>query len=282
MEVSDKEGSKYLLSVDIRANLAPQNKRIRWKIDLIVLPIFLITQALQFMDKTALNYANLFGYQKALGLHGQQFNYLSGSKLPKLQSDISLSRRNESWESILSVVYAGYFFGQYPCGWLIGRFPSQRVLGISCFLWGIMVLILTQCRDYSSAREYQNRLEDGKNTDFVQLLSDVWLALPKFAYRLSTNMLLCCSFYGSFWSGCDTVGSALFNTLRQIDNAQVIVVSHSWPDSGTPGEKFHFANAFGSMCRVHLTVWKPDTSSNICVAHPLDGAVLWAISLIHS
>jgi MFS family permease len=50
-----------------------------------------------------------------------------------------------------TVVYAGYFFGQYPCGWLIGRFPAQRVLGISCFIWGVMVLILTQCRTYSSA-----------------------------------------------------------------------------------------------------------------------------------
>lgn len=47
---------------------------------MIVLPIFLITQALQFMDKTALNYANLFGYKAALGLKGQEFNYLSASK----------------------------------------------------------------------------------------------------------------------------------------------------------------------------------------------------------
>jgi len=31
------------------------------------------------MDKTSLNYANLFGYQKALGLKGDQFNYLSAS-----------------------------------------------------------------------------------------------------------------------------------------------------------------------------------------------------------
>lgn len=47
---------------------------------MIVLPIFLITQALQFMDKTALNYANLFGYQEALDLKGKQFNFLSASK----------------------------------------------------------------------------------------------------------------------------------------------------------------------------------------------------------
>lgn len=35
---------------------------------------------LQYIDRTALNYANLFGYQQALGLKGQQFNYISASK----------------------------------------------------------------------------------------------------------------------------------------------------------------------------------------------------------
>jgi hypothetical protein len=54
-------------------------RKVRWKIDLTILPMFLITQALQFMDKTSLNYANLFGYQKALNLKGQEFNYLSAS-----------------------------------------------------------------------------------------------------------------------------------------------------------------------------------------------------------
>jgi MFS family permease len=91
------------------------------------LPIFFVTQCLQFLDRTALNYANLFGYQKALSLHGDQFNYLS------------------------AIVYAGYFFGQYPCGWLIGRFPAQKVLAISCMIWGLMVLLLTQCHNYGSA-----------------------------------------------------------------------------------------------------------------------------------
>lgn len=50
-----------------------------------------------------------------------------------------------------TVVYAGYFFGQYPCGWLIGRFPAQKVMAISVFFWGLMVILMTQSRDYSSA-----------------------------------------------------------------------------------------------------------------------------------
>ncbi|KAI1614339.1 major facilitator superfamily domain-containing protein [Exophiala viscosa] len=117
---------EYREALDVEVSQR-DDRRIRWKIDLIILPIFLITQMLQFMDKTALNYANLFGYQKALGLKGLDFNYLSG------------------------MVYAGYFFGQYPCGWLIGRYPAQRVLAISCFIWGVLVILLTQCRSFSSA-----------------------------------------------------------------------------------------------------------------------------------
>jgi MFS family permease len=49
------------------------------------------------------------------------------------------------------VVYAGYFFGQYPSGWLVGRFPAQQVISAAIFLWGVMVLILTQCHGFSSA-----------------------------------------------------------------------------------------------------------------------------------
>lgn len=44
------------------------------------------------MDKTALNYANLFGYQETLGLKGQEFNYLSASTLLWIQI----------WESTLT------------------------------------------------------------------------------------------------------------------------------------------------------------------------------------
>lgn len=56
-----------------------QLQRLRRKIDLVIVPIFLVAQALQFMDKTSLNYANILGYQAALGLKGREFNYLSAS-----------------------------------------------------------------------------------------------------------------------------------------------------------------------------------------------------------
>ncbi|EMD59045.1 hypothetical protein COCSADRAFT_185539 [Bipolaris sorokiniana ND90Pr] len=127
MEMENAVGYKEYLEASNIEGSDKEMKRLRWKIDLIILPMFLVTQALQFMDKTSLNYANLFGYQKALSLKGKEFNYLS------------------------AMVYAGYFFGQYPCGWLIGRFPAQKVLAISIFCWGFTVIIMTQARTYSTA-----------------------------------------------------------------------------------------------------------------------------------
>lgn len=118
--------SEYVAGLDLEFTTS-EERRTRWKIDLIIIPIFLITNAMQQMDRTTLNYVNLFGYQKALGLHGNQFNFLS------------------------SMVYAGYFFGQYPSGWLIGRFPAQRVLSISILALGVLTIVMTQCTTYSSA-----------------------------------------------------------------------------------------------------------------------------------
>ena len=82
LEISEKEVRTSVTQLYKPNSLHhSQTKKVRWKLDLIILPIFLVTQALQFIDKTSLNYANLFGYQKALGLKGKQFNYLSASEL---------------------------------------------------------------------------------------------------------------------------------------------------------------------------------------------------------
>ncbi|ESK94071.1 mfs transporter [Moniliophthora roreri MCA 2997] len=127
-EVADVGYAEYRKGLDVE--VVPEqlkNRRVRWKIDLIILPIFLVTQTLQFLDKTALNYANLFGFRTALHLSGVQFSWLSG------------------------IVYAGYFVGQYPSSYLIGRYPAQRVIAISIVIWGIAVITMTQCRSFSEA-----------------------------------------------------------------------------------------------------------------------------------
>ncbi|KAG6355494.1 hypothetical protein INS49_003456 [Diaporthe citri] len=118
--------SEYIAGLNLEFS-GSEARRTRWKIDLVIIPIFLITQALQHMCRTTLNYVNLFGYQEFLELHGSQFSYLT------------------------SMVYVGYFLGQYPCGWLIGRFPAQKVLTCGILGMGLLTILMTQCRTFGSA-----------------------------------------------------------------------------------------------------------------------------------
>lgn len=57
---------------------------------------FLLTQTLQYLDKTALNYGKVFGLEKSMNLQGQQF----------------------SW--VASTFYFGYLVAQMPVSYLIG------------------------------------------------------------------------------------------------------------------------------------------------------------------
>ena len=36
-------------------------------------------------------------------------------------------------------------------GYLLGRFPAGRVLGVSCLIWGLVVLLSTQAHTFATA-----------------------------------------------------------------------------------------------------------------------------------
>ncbi|ORY91573.1 major facilitator superfamily domain-containing protein [Leucosporidium creatinivorum] len=110
------------------AEITPeQNKAILRRIDFFLLPLFLLTQTLQYLDKTALNYGKVFGLEKGMGLSGQQF----------------------SW--VASTFYFGYLVAQMPVSYLIGRFPAGKVMGITCILWGVCVLTTITCKTFATA-----------------------------------------------------------------------------------------------------------------------------------
>ena len=139
---------------------------MRWKIDLIILPAFLITQALQFMDKTALNYANLFDYQEALGLHGQQFNYLSACKSVITPLDLMLTSGSGLRRLFLRAI---------PL-WLVDRsVPSTKDHGDQYLMLGRHgtcpdpVPVLFQCRCVSGLCKFMGTSQ----ADFIKLPFDV-------------------------------------------------------------------------------------------------------------
>ncbi|KAI5124502.1 hypothetical protein M0805_003027 [Coniferiporia weirii] len=108
--------------------LTPEsNKKIVFKIDCHVLSLMFITGILQFLDKTALNYANLFGIRADLSLTGNQFSWLA------------------------SLFYLGYLVAQFPASYLFTRFPTGKILGVCTVCWGITVLAFTWSRNFAGA-----------------------------------------------------------------------------------------------------------------------------------
>jgi MFS family permease len=101
------------------------NKRIQRRIDMFLLPLFLITQTLQYLDKTALNYAKVFGMEKAMGMTGNQFSLGA------------------------AIFYIGYMVAQPVWSYLLGRYHAGRILGGSAFVWGVLVLVMVWSKDFS-------------------------------------------------------------------------------------------------------------------------------------
>ncbi|KAJ7648779.1 MFS general substrate transporter [Mycena polygramma] len=104
---------------------AEEEGAVRRKIDVYILPCFCLTQGLAFLDKTALNYANLFG----------------------IKADLHITTAQFSW--FASIFYIGYLVSAEPMTWLLQRYPTGRVLGVICFLWGIVVMTTAACRSFA-------------------------------------------------------------------------------------------------------------------------------------
>ncbi|GAA5932995.1 uncharacterized protein JCM15063_002263 [Sporobolomyces koalae] len=119
--------AEYLKSQQVAPITPEENEAIVRRIDWFLLPLFLITQTLQYLDKTALNYAKVFGMDKAMHLTGSQY----------------------SWTA--SIFYIGYLVAQPAATYLLGRYKANQVLGGTCLFWGICVLMMMFCTNFAGA-----------------------------------------------------------------------------------------------------------------------------------
>ncbi|TID07062.1 putative transporter [Colletotrichum higginsianum] len=99
-------------------------KKIVRKIDRNIIPLLFITYMFNFMDKTILSSASVFG----------------------LRNDTNLKGQNYSWVS--SIFYFGYFAWTYPTSILIARLPVAKYMTANTFFWGAVVALTAACRNY--------------------------------------------------------------------------------------------------------------------------------------
>lgn len=99
-------------------------RRILRRIDWRLMPLMFTIYMFNFMDKTILSSASVFG----------------------LREDNSLTGSDYSWVS--SVFYFGYFFWTYPTTILIARLPIGKYMAINTFFWGAVVALTAACSSF--------------------------------------------------------------------------------------------------------------------------------------
>ncbi|KXG48980.1 Major facilitator superfamily domain, general substrate transporter [Penicillium griseofulvum] len=99
-------------------------KRVLRKIDRLLIPLLFTTYMFNFMDKTILSSASVFGLRKDTGLVGQQYSWVS------------------------SIFYFGYLGWVYPTTLLIARLPAAKYLTANTFFWGAVVALTAACTNY--------------------------------------------------------------------------------------------------------------------------------------
>ncbi|KAK8844009.1 hypothetical protein IAR55_006802 [Kwoniella newhampshirensis] len=114
----------YQRSTDVE--YTPQEaKKVLRKIDGWILPAFCITQGLAFLDKTALNYGNLWGMRAGLHVSTSQFSWFA------------------------SAFYLGYLVFAWPGNILLQKYPTGKVMGSIVFLWGIVCACTAACHNFA-------------------------------------------------------------------------------------------------------------------------------------
>lgn len=101
-----------------------QLRRTLRKVDFRLIPLLFVTYMLNFMDKTILSSASVFGLIDDTHLVGQQYSWVS------------------------SIFYFGYFFWEYPTNFLIARVPVAKYIAFNTFFWGAVVALTAACVNY--------------------------------------------------------------------------------------------------------------------------------------
>ncbi|KAH8205254.1 hypothetical protein TruAng_000501 [Truncatella angustata] len=121
-------------------------RRVLRKIDLHLMPLLMVTYMIQFLDKSCVSYAALWGMKDDAHLIGAEYSWLT------------------------TIFYIGYLVFEFPVGYLFQKFNIARTCGIFITLWGLVLLCMAAANDFAglaAARFFLGALEAGVSPCFV-------------------------------------------------------------------------------------------------------------------
>jgi MFS family permease len=127
-------------------------RKLRWKIDLCLLPLMWFCYGTQQADKTSLSVQAVFGIREDTGLQGNEFNWLS------------------------TVFYLSYMACEAPANWLMQKCHTGKFLAIVMVLWGVVVLCIAFAHNFTHLmvlRTMQGALECTISPTFI-FITGAW------------------------------------------------------------------------------------------------------------
>ncbi|KAI8065534.1 major facilitator superfamily domain-containing protein [Gongronella butleri] len=103
-----------------------EEKRLKFKIDRAFLPLIFCILFVQFVDKSALNFANTMGILQSAHLDTSTFGWLG------------------------SFFYIGYLVFQVPNHYLVQRLPISKYMGVVLCIWGTVFMSTSQAKSFGA------------------------------------------------------------------------------------------------------------------------------------
>jgi len=143
---------------------ATAERRLLWKIDLLLMPLLTISFGLQYYDKAIFSSATLFGILSDMDL---------SVAIPNTNPPVvSLAR----YSSATAAFYWGYLVAAYPMAYILQRFPLGKTLALMVILWGVVVMLTVVVTSYPgivAQRFFLGVVESSVSPGFV-LVSSMW------------------------------------------------------------------------------------------------------------
>ncbi|WVF66524.1 hypothetical protein IAT40_001264 [Kwoniella sp. CBS 6097] len=119
-------------TADELARLREAERRVVRKIDMLLLPIMLVTYGLQYYDKSVLGTAAVYGILKDLDL-------------TRTINGVTYTTR---YSTATAAFYYGYIVAVLPMGLLFARVPLAKAASVCVIIWGLVCILTVVCHNY--------------------------------------------------------------------------------------------------------------------------------------
>ncbi|OCF34903.1 allantoate permease [Kwoniella heveanensis BCC8398] len=132
MSVASSTASVPTPTADELARLREAERRVVRKIDILLLPIMLVTYGLQYYDKSVLGTAAVYGILKDLDL-------------TRTINGVTYTTR---YSTATAAFYYGYIVAVLPMGLLFARVPLAKAASVCVIIWGLVCILTVVCHNY--------------------------------------------------------------------------------------------------------------------------------------